>query len=686
MEKEGNRKPNRLIFEKSPYLLQHAYNPVEWYPWCQDAFEKARREDKLIFLSIGYSTCHWCHVMEKESFEDEEVAKILNERYVPVKVDREERPDIDSIYMTICQAITGSGGWPLTVIITPDNKPVFVGTYFPKKQMSGRPGLIEILTHISNLWRKDKEKLQRNAETITKEIVSYFEKSKNDEKIDVKIIVFACEELKKRYDSVWGGFGSAPKFPTPHILSFLLRYWYRTNEKEVLDMVENTLIKMRLGGIYDHLGGGFHRYSTDNRWLIPHFEKMLYDQALLTIVYTEAYLITKNKFYKQVVEEILTYILRDMTSSDGGFYSAEDADSEGEEGKFYLWSIEEIEKTIGEEEAAIFIKTFNLSKDGNFSSYHTSKGKNILYLVEPLPDEIAPKINCIKEKLFEIRKKRIPPFKDDKVLTDWNGLMIAGLSIASRYLDKPLYSEAAEKAARFILNNMDNKKGGLLHYYRQGSAKIEGLLDDYSFFVWGLLELYQTTFKTEYLKEAIRLVDYQLEHFWDEKNGGMFFTPDDMEKHLWRDKQLFDGAIPSGNSIALLNLIYLWHITANKKYAEKVQKLLITFSSEIKRYPPAYAQFLLGIDFAFNNFCEIVIVGKKDKETKDMITTLNSYYLPDKVVLFKDVDNSQELIKISPYVEKMEMIENRATAYVCKNFVCNLPATNIQQILSMLEK
>ncbi len=686
VNKTHTKKPNKLISEKSPYLLQHAYNPVDWYPWGKEAFDKAQKESKLIFLSIGYSTCHWCHVMEKESFEDEDVAKILNDNYVAIKVDREERPDIDSVYMNICQAITGSGGWPLTIIMTSDKKPVFAGTYLPKKNMFGRPGLIDVLTKISDLWNKDKEKLIDNAEKITEEIKSYLESSKSGEKLDKEILSDAFNKLEKRYDGEYGGFGNAPKFPTPHVLSFLLRYYYRTEGKKALEMVENTLVKMRLGGIYDHIGFGFHRYSTDNRWFAPHFEKMIYDQAMLAIAYTEAYAQTKKEFYKQVVDEIFTYVLRDMTLAEGAFYTAEDADSEGEEGKFYLWTTDEVKKVLGDEHGKSFIETFNLSKEGNFHEYNEKENKrrNILYLVSN--NNLPSNIETLRQKLFAVREKRIHPRKDDKVLTDWNGLMIASLSIASRILRNPKYADMASKAVDFILNKMDNKKGGLLHSYREGVAKIDGFLDDYSFFVWGLLELYETTFDVKYLKEAIRLTDYQLKHFWDDKNGGMFITAADGEQHIIKSKEVYDGAIPSGNSIALLNLLKIWHITSDNKYKEKAHNLINAFAKEVKNYSPGFAQFLIGIDFVLNSSYQVIISGKKDsQDTKLFLDALNSKFIPNKIVLFRDDADPNDLISIAPYTKNQKSIEGKTTAYVCKNFVCNLPTNDVKTMLSFLD-
>ncbi len=498
---------NRLITEKSPYLLQHAHNPVDWYPWGEEAFEKARREDKPVFLSIGYSTCHWCHVMERESFEDADVAALLNEHFVSIKVDREERPDIDGVYMTVCQMLTGSGGWPLTVIMTPDKKPFYAGTYFPKQSMSGRPGMMDMLPQLAEAWKSRREELLKSADEITSVLGRSSAMTPGDGPGATEVKA-AFGLLERSFDDRHGGFGQAPKFPTPHQLLLCLRHWKRSGDARALEMVEKTLQAMRRGGVYDHLGFGFHRYSTDERWFAPHFEKMLYDQAMIALALIETHQATGKIEYRQVAEEIFTYVIRDMTSAEGAFYSAEDADSEGVEGKFYLWTAEEIRTRLPEAEAKLVIDLFNVKDGGNFED--GGHGANILHLTGSM-EQNAARLGLDEEKLrkklepslitlFDAREKRVHPYKDDKVLTDWNGLMIAALARAARVIDEPGCLAAAEKAIRFNREKMRTKNGRLLHRYRDGSAGIDGGIDDYAFFIWGLIELYESSFDSAYLE------------------------------------------------------------------------------------------------------------------------------------------------------------------------------------------
>ena len=553
---------NRLANEKSPYLLQHADNPVDWYPWGSEAFEKAKKEDKPIFLSIGYSTCHWCHVMEHESFEDEEVARLMNDVFISIKVDREERPDIDQIYMTVCQMMTGSGGWPLSIVMTPDKKPFFAGTYFPKDARFGRIGMMELVPRISGLWKNERAKLLETAEKVIGGLQKQIEKPTGRD-LDEKTLQLAFEQLRDRYDPRLGGFGEAPKFPTAHNFSFLLRYGKRNTSQQAIDMVKNTLRAMRRGGIYDHVGFGFHRYSTDPFWLLPHFEKMLYDQALLAIAYLEVYQLTHEEEFAQTAREIFEYVLRDMTSPEGGFYSAEDADSEGEEGKFYVWSVAEIGKILPKKDAELVQKVYGFEGEGNFVEQATGKrtGANIIHLKKPLEEvakdfgmagrEFEGQLEEIRKKLFAVREKRVHPHKDDKILTDWNGLMIAALAKGAAVLGEPKYAHAAERAANFALNKLRRRdlRGDLrlLHRYRDGETGIDAHLDDYVFFVLGLLELYEATFEIRYLEEAIRLNDLMIIHFWDEKNGGVFFSADGGEELVWCPKQIYHGAGPLGD-------------------------------------------------------------------------------------------------------------------------------------------
>ncbi len=683
------KKVNRLINEKSPYLRQHAYNPVDWYPWSEEAFEKAKKEDKPIFLSIGYSTCHWCHVMEKESFEDEEIAQILNEYFVPIKVDREERPDIDSIYMNVCMLMTGHGGWPLTVFLTPDKKPFYAGTYFPKESSYTRIGLKDLLLKIAQMWKEDRKSLINRSEKVLDYLKEYSQK-KEEKQLKLDIFEKSYERFKDIFDSYYGGFGHRPKFPSPHNFMFLLRYYYKTKRKNALAMVEHTLKNMRLGGIFDHVGYGFHRYSTDERWLLPHFEKMLYDQAMLTIAYAETYQVTKDPFYKKVVEEILEYVQRDMTSEEGGFYSAEDADSEGEEGKFYVWSYDELKDILGED-FDIIRKVFNVTEEGNYREEATGKltGKNILYMKKTLDElskdlkipveELEKIVNRARKKLFEVRKKRVHPLKDTKILTDWNGLMIAAFSIAGQVLDREEYIETAKKAADFILEKMKTEEGFLLHRYKDGEAKFEGKLDDYAFLTWGLIELYNASFEEKYLKEAIQLTEKMINHFWDNKDGGFFMTPDFIKEELIiRPKESYDGAVPSGNSVAAYNLFRLFKITGNKKYEEYGLKTINAFADKIESLLTSYSMMLVAFDFYVSEGIDIVLTGEDVKSFKKVI---NNKFLPYKTVIYKKDD---VISKIAPFTKNIPT-SKEPKSYICKNFACGMPVDTLEALEKELD-
>ncbi|MHC4861286.1 MAG: thioredoxin domain-containing protein, partial [Planctomycetota bacterium] len=530
---------NRLAKESSPYLLQHAHNPVDWYPWGEEAFEKARKEDKPVFLSIGYSTCHWCHVMERESFENEETAALLNEHFVAIKVDREERPDVDNVYMAAVQALSGHGGWPLSVFLTPEGKPFWGGTYFPPEDRFGRPGFKSVLVQIAGAWREKREEVLEGAERLT-QFVADLNVTVKGAALDEKTLANGVDEFASRFDSRRGGFESAPKFPRTHSLSFLLRQHARTGDAQVLAMVEKTLAEMARGGIYDHVGGGFHRYSTDPLWLVPHFEKMLYDQALVARASLEAYQVTGKPVYADLARDVFRYVLRDMTDEKGGFYSAEDADSEGVEGKFYVWTRDEILEVLGEADGELFAKVYDVKADGNFREEASGEetGTNILHLERPLEETagelgtdaagLAKRLAPMREKLFAVRERRIHPLKDDKILTDWNGLMIGTLAYAGRTLDEPRYTEAARKAADFLLTTMVSD-GRLLHRYRGGQASILAFLDDHAFLTLGLLDLYEATFEERWLAEAKRLAGETIRLFWDESAGGFLFSGKDGE-------------------------------------------------------------------------------------------------------------------------------------------------------------
>ena len=698
MSQDKNKSTNRLIHEKSSYLLQHAHNPVDWYPWGKEAFENAKKNNKPVFLSIGYATCHWCHVMERESFEDLEVARLMNEAFISVKVDREERPDIDSVYMKVCQLLTGSGGWPLTIIMTPDKRPFFASTYISKENRFGRIGMLELIPRIKGLWENSSAELEASSDRI---VSSLKEPPASIQGEDLKedTLDAAYHQLEQQFDSENGGFGISPKFPTPHNLLFLLRYWRRTGKENVLHMVEQTLQSMHRGGIFDQIGYGFHRYSTDAQWLVPHFEKMLYDQALLAMAYTEAFQITGNKDYQNTAREIFVYILRDMTSPEGAFYSAEDADSEGEEGKFYLWTTVEIQETLGQKEAELAHRMFNVQKDGNFVEETSRKktGANILHLKKSLeeiaselklsPKDLNKNLESIRMSLFNTRKKRARPFKDDKILTDWNGLMIAALAKGANAFNDPAYANAAHKASDFILNNMRDKEGRLFHRNRGGLSSITAFLDDYAFFIWGLIELYQTNFDVQFLQAALELNELLIKHFWDEENGGFFFTPDDGEQLLLRHKEIYDGAIPSGNSVEMLNLLHLGRLTSNPEFEEKAVQTSRIFSNYVEYSPAAFTQMMSAADFALGPTYEVVVVGHPDEdETKTMLKVLRTEFFPNKVILFIPTDKDPSAIfQIAPFTSQMASIQSKTTAYVCKNYSCQQPTTDIDTMLQFIE-
>ena len=681
---------NRLAESSSPYLLQHKNNPVDWYPWGDEAFQKAAELDIPIFLSIGYSTCHWCHVMAHESFEDEQVAQLLNENFISIKVDREELPEIDHVYMSVCQAMTGRGGWPLTIIMTPDKEPFFAGTYFPKNGRFGRPGMMELLPSIADAWKNKRAELVQSAEKINE----YLVKSNTKElgtPLSKAILKETYSQFVNRYDKNHGGFGTQPKFPSPHNLVYLLRYHHMTGDKTALEMVEKTLQEMRLGGIFDHVGYGFHRYATDKEWLVPHFEKMLYDQAMLVMAYTEAFQITGKPEYKKTAEEILTYVQRDMTDAKGGFYSAEDADSEGEEGLFYIWTIQELQSIIGEEDTQFIQNIFNLTPEGNFKDEASGQftGKNIFHLKTPISNsKDLKKISQIREKIFHVREKRIHPLKDDKILTDWNGLMIAAMAKAGVAFQDNVLIESAEKSAKFIFNNLMDKNGRLQKRYRKGKSGLDAHLDDYAFFVWGLLELYEATFKIEYLKNAIQLSDIMVSEFWNESSGGFYLGSDQTEKLIVRAMTGYDGAIPSGNSIAAMNLLKLTRITGEIKWAEMADKTFKVFSNEINRAPSGYTSMVTAFLFEYDHPKEIVVVGSgSDPATQDALTRMKSEYIPGKILLFKDTDKlSPNLSPLAKWTATQEMIGDKVTFYVCQDFACKIPTTDIKEALTFIHE
>ncbi len=680
---------NRLIKETSPYLLQHAHNPVDWYPWSSEAFERAKKEDKPIFLSIGYSTCHWCHVMEYESFENERIAEIMNEHFINIKVDREQRPDVDQIYMNAVLMMTGSGGWPLSVFLTPDGKPFYGGTYFPPRDVYGRPGFERVLRSIADAWKNRRQELVDSADKLSEVLASLIEPT-DREKLSPEILKGGFDYFRDTFDGTNGGFGIAPKFPQPTNLSFLLCYWQRTADEQALEMVEKTLNATAKGGIYDHIGGGFHRYATDAQWLIPHFEKMLYDQALLSKAYLQTYQITKNQKYATTAREIFDYVLRDMTDTNGGFYSAEDADSEGKEGAFYVWDPKQIKLILGKDETEVFIAYYGVTEEGNFE-----EGKTILNIATPIQQlgEQFKKDRTIgasilataRTKIFDERSKRIRPHRDDKVITAWNGLMISSLAYGGAVLQEDKYVNAAERAACFILNTL-HKRGRLMRYYRDGRIVEPAFLDDYAFMIMALLDLYEATFDTKWLIEAKELSEEMIEFFADNEQGGFFLTGKDTEKLIARNKPGSDGAIPSGNSIAALALLKLGRLTMNQNFTEQGSKVLELFSQQLKQSPAYSSAMLTALSFWIGPTQEIVIAGNADApETKQMLKLVHDSFLPNAVVLFRDYSEAGSAIEqIVPFIKYQTSIDGKSTAYVCENYVCKKPVDEIAGLEKML--
>jgi len=697
MTTSDNKHQNRLAEESSPYLLQHANNPVDWYPWGEKAFEKAQREDKPVLVSIGYATCHWCHVMAHESFEDEEIASLMNEVFVNIKVDREERPDIDNTYMLVCQMMTGSGGWPLNVFLTPDKKPFYAATYIPRQGRHGRPGMRELIPWISKLWQNERKKITASSN----EIITAFQKStsfESGDRLSVETLDEAYNQYKHQFDEAHGGFGTSPKFPSPHNLMLLLRYAKQNPESEALQMVEKTLTSMRRGGIFDHIGLGFHRYSTDQQWLLPHFEKMLYDQAMLMIVFSEAWQMTQNPLFKQTANEIAEYLNRKMRSKNGGFYSAEDADSEGEEGKFYVWKTSEIRELLPTAKAELAIEVFNLKDEGNYQDESTGRrtGKNIPHLKKSLAEladerdiseqKLADELEEIRKKLLAERQKRVHPLLDDKILTDWNGLVIAALAKAGRTFSNEQYTEQAKNCCQFIASQMFTDNNQLKHRYRNGDLAIDAHADDYTFLMWGLIELYNATFESTYLKKAIELQEQFIDNFWDVESGGFYFTSEDGEELLGRKKEIYDGAMPSSNSVAMMNLLRLGRLTGNTKWEQMADQANRLFSSDIKRAPTGFGFALQSVAFTASTSQEIIIAGPRSHDlTQQMLDQLNNVFLPNAVVLLNDPDD-QKINKLIPFLDDFEMKDGKPTAYVCQNYSCGLPTNDPQKMMELIEE
>ena len=686
---EAKREPNRLIHESSPYLRQHAHNPVDWYPWGEEAFERARREDRPIFLSIGYSTCHWCHVMERESFESEAIAEILNAHYISIKVDREERPDVDAIYMSAVLAISGQGGWPLTVFLTPDGKPIWGATYLPPETRGQRIGLPQVLLEINNLWTNDRPKFLGSADAILEAVRTRAASAGQPVAIGADTLVTLRDQLAASFDDTHGGFGSAPKFPRPHEVIALLSDWSRTGHAPSLEMAEFTLDRMAAGGMRDHLGGGFHRYSTDERWLVPHFEKMLYDQALLARAYLFAYQATGHERHLDIATETLDYVLRDLTDAGGGFHSAEDADSEGAEGKFYVWTLQEIQAELTPQEAAVFVRRYAVEAEGNFKeAFHHEggipTGTNILHIAEGTDDADEALLASAREKLLEVRSKRVRPHLDDKVLTGWNGLFLSALALAYQVTGNETYRTAADRTADFLLDNLV-RDGRLLRRYRAGKAGILGYLDDYAFLALGLLDLYEATFEIERLRQAQHLAAEMNRLFWDNADDGYFFTGSDGEELVARSKKIYDGAIPSGNSVAAVILGRLARMTGSVDLERRFARQLDAFSARAAHHPLSHPFLLEALGLQLGPSREVVLAGELGGDLDTMKRAIQTGYHPRLVLLHHPPGAAGEAIEaIAPFLDGVDSIEGRATAYVCENFACQEPTTEIETLLESL--
>lgn len=684
---DGGEEFNRLIFSSSPYLLQHARNPVDWHEWGPAAFELAAERGVPVFLSIGYSTCHWCHVMEHESFEDVEVARLMNEAFVCVKLDREERPDIDQLYMTVTQALTGSGGWPMTVVMTPDKRPFFAGTYFPKQSIGQRFGMLELVPALSAAWTDRREEVLQSATAITDDLASRVAGSPG-EALTVEHLVAGEAELSRRFDGERGGFGASRKFPVPHEQTFLLRRYAATGSDRPLAMVERTLSAWRMGGIFDQVGLGIHRYSTDPNWLVPHFEKMLYDQALCCAAYVDAWLVTGDAAYERAAREILAYVSRDMTSPEGGFYSAEDADSEGEEGLFYLWTEAELDDLLTEEEASFVRGRFGTTAEGNYRDEATGDrtGRNVLHLKAPLSADERRRWEPLRARLFESREGRIHPLKDDKVLTDWNGLMISAFAKAGRAFGDETLVAQARRAADFVLSELRTEEGRLLKRWRAGEAGLDGMLEDHAFLAQGLLDLFEASHEVAYLKAAREVVDTTLLHFHDGEAGGFFLSPDDGEELLVRSKTVYDGARPSGNSVMACVLQRLARMSGETAYEEVAAGTIRAFSGQVAEGPSYSTQLLAAVDFQTSRTREIVIVGAKDDPSAQaMLALLAGRYAPNDVVLLRPPGAAEALAAVAPFTEALVQVGGAATAYVCTDFACAAPVTTLEGLAGLLD-
>lgn len=683
---------NRLINETSPYLLQHAHNPVDWYPWSTEAFERARAENKPVLLSVGYAACHWCHVMERESFENDAIAKLMNDNFVNIKVDREERPDVDSIYMTAVQLMTGHGGWPMTVFLTPDQIPFYGGTYYPPEDRHGMPGFPRILISIAEAYHTRGAEIAENAESLLAEINRVNSVSASAKgALDEGILERCTNQLMRVLDPAHGGFGSKPKFPPSMALEFLLRQFKRTGDSAVLAAVELTFEKMAHGGIYDQLGGGFHRYSVDERWLVPHFEKMLYDNALLAKLYVDAWVATKKPLYRRIAEETLEYVRRDMTNENGGFYSTEDADSEGEEGKFFVWTPDEVEALLGKEDAELFCRYFDITPLGNFEESNILhidvEGDALGRLLRVAPEKLAEVIERGRKVLFETREKRVRPGLDDKILTSWNALMLKSFAEAGSAFSSPAYVDIARRNAEFLLNSLSNRTQGalrLLRTHKNGKSRLNGYLEDYAYLADAFLSLYAATFEIRWFDEAAALVSSMIDNFWDEEKGAFYFTSGDHESLITRTVDVYDNATPSGNSVAADVLLKLALFTGKNEYRSKAERILTGLKDFAVRSPNGFGRLLCAMDLAIGPALEIAIIGDPQSATvKAFVETINGRYLPNKVVAQGTPPEIAEKESIE-LLSQRSSIDGKPAVYVCRNFVCDAPVTEPSRLEASL--
>ncbi|HEX3251782.1 MAG TPA: thioredoxin domain-containing protein [Pyrinomonadaceae bacterium] len=675
--------PNHLIHETSPYLLQHADNPVDWYPWGEEAFEKARRENKPVMLSIGYSACHWCHVMAHESFENEQIARLMNENFVNIKVDREERPDLDQIYMNAVQMMTHHGGWPMTVFLTPEAVPFYGGTYFPPEDRYNIPGFPRVLIGVAEAYRDRQDDIRETGTALVNELKRLSVTGGSDSAIEPELLDAAYVGIVRNYDSINGGFGGAPKFPPAMTLEFLLRTHARTGNQDALNMVSHTCRKMAHGGMYDQLGGGFHRYSTDARWLVPHFEKMLYDNALLSRLYLHYFQVSDESFARETVEGILDYVLREMTHADGGFYSTQDADSEGHEGKFFVWTMDEIRAAVGEADARIFAAYYNLTDAGNFEGKNipnvTRLAEEVATALGIAESEVRASLETSKRKLFELREQRVKPDRDEKILTAWNGLMMASFAEAGVVLNRPDYTDAARKNAEFVLANL-RRDGSLLRTWKDGVAKFNAYLEDYAFLIEGLVTLFETTGEFRWLKDALALTDRMIDEFWDDEGGGFFFTGRSHENLIVRSKDYFDNATPSGNSVAAFALSRLATLMNNDGYRNFATAVLGEIADQARRYPSGFGYALSAADFLLSIPKEVAIVGTDAADIQPLLAETWRRYLPNKVVAPGFSGQSEGV----PLLENRPLVNGLATAYVCEHFTCKQPVTDVSDLREQL--